>query len=224
MARAALMFSRFTAACWNVLVVNGAAAARVRDPFFTLPTAKSERVSASTSSSAVTLSRIAGPASRNGGLSDVPRAAAGNDASSASNTRSPFASRAWMVQYSTAVKFWMSRSRFTIRWRATLCTRPALAPRLTFFWTNHVSGKPINRSRTRRACWASTRSMSSRPGALRAWASVAGWLAASANAASIAGFVISWKTTRRVFSSGIPAASRMCQAIASPSRSGSVER
>ena len=49
-------------------------------------------------------------------------------------------------------------------------------------------------------------------------------VAAVANASAMAFRVISWKTTRCARSGGMPTASSRCQAIASPSRSGSVAR
>src|SRR5579859_2976925 len=42
-----------------------------------------------------------------------------------------------MVQYSRLMKAWISRSRSTIRRRATVCTRPAEIPRFTL---SHNSG------------------------------------------------------------------------------------
>src|SRR6185312_2633918 len=100
-ARCAPMLRRLLAACWKVLVVNGGAGDLVRVPFFTLLTENCERRNVSTRSSADAASVMDGPASRKGGFIDVPAAAAGNRASSASNVRPAFESCAWMVQYST---------------------------------------------------------------------------------------------------------------------------
>ncbi len=90
---------------------------------------------------------------------------------------------------------------------ATLCTRPAERLGLIFFHRRGLSSKPTMRSRTRRACWALTRSRSMPRGL--------------AMAARMAGLVISWKTMRRVRTGSSPSTSAKCHAIASPSRSSS---
>ena len=100
------------------------------------------------------------------------------------------------------------RSRSTISFTATDCTRPADSWGFTLRHSTGDSSKPTRRSRMRRACWAFTRSTSSVRGC--------------ANAFSMADFVISWKTMRLVLSAGMAAASIRCQEMASPSRSSSV--
>src|SRR3984885_14267099 len=69
----------------------------------------------------------------------------------------PASSIAWIDQYSTGTNARISNSRSTINRTATVCTRPADSPRRTL---SHSKGEilyPTMRSRTRRACCASTR-------------------------------------------------------------------
>ena len=115
-----------------------------------------------------------------------------------------------MLQYSWGLNFWISRSRSTIRRRATDWTRPADNPRLTFFHKKGDSSYPTNRSRTRRACWASTKCKSRARGC--------------SSASLIAVFVISWKAIRLISFFFKSKAEIKCQAIASPSLSSSVAR
>ena len=101
----------------------------------------------------------------------------------------------------------ISRSFSTINRTATLCTRPALNPRLMLFHNTGLNSYPTNRSSTRRACCASTNSLL----ILRGFST----------ARRMAVLVISLKTIRSVFSSFKSRASLRCQAMASPSRSSS---
>ncbi len=62
-----------------------------------------------------------------------------------------------IVQYSSLVNCSISRSRSTTRRVATDCTRPAESQRRESFCHNNGDNLyPTKRSRTRRACWAST--------------------------------------------------------------------
>jgi hypothetical protein len=96
---------------------------------------------------------------------------------------------------------------------ATVCTRPALSPFLTVFQSTGLALYPTRRSRTRRACCASTFLLSMSMG--------------FAMDRCTASLVISWNITRRM---GADTAWRLgcvkycstCQPMASPSRSGSV--
>ena len=137
-------------------------------------------------------------------------------------------SAASMDQYSTGTNASISLSRSATRRSATDCTRPAerelvvsrssavrmLRLRFSSCPTSGLSRglslKPTSLSSIRRACCALTSSMSMS----RSWA----------NASLMASSVIEWKTTRRTGLLRQPAASITCQAIASPSRSGSVAR
>ena len=101
----------------------------------------------------------------------------------------------------------ISLSLSTISRRATDCTRPAESFGWIFLQSTGESSNPTRRSSTLLACWAFTRFMSISRGfsiALR-----------------MAGFVISWKTIRLVFSLLSPNVSKRCHEIASPSRSAS---
>ena len=91
-----------------------------------------------------------------------------------------------------------------------LCTRPALKPFFTFF---HKIGEivyPTKRSKIRRACCASTKSISNFLGFL--------------NASFTASFVISLNSTRIGFVVSNPNKCAKCHEIASPSLSGSLAR
>ena len=101
----------------------------------------------------------------------------------------------------------ISRSRSTIRRRATDCTRPAESDGFIFFQRMGESSKPTRRSSTLRACWAITRFMSTSLGVFMAL--------------RIASLVISWKTIRRVRDGSRARVSFRCHAMASPSRSSS---
>ena len=116
-----------------------------------------------------------------------------------------------ILKWLTGSKAFISRSRSAMRRTATLCTRPALRLFLLVLIFRHRTGlnsNPTMRSSTRRACCAITRSI----------LTVRGFF----TAASIAGFVISWKTIRLVVIGSRPSTSHRCQLIASPSRSSSV--
>ena len=76
-----------------------------------------------------------------------------------------------------------ARSRSTTSRVATLWTRPADSPGMTFFQSTSETSQPTRRSRMRRASWAST-SLRLRSREL-------------ATASSMAARVISWKTMRR---------------------------
>ncbi len=114
------------------------------------------------------------------------------------------------IQYSSETKASISSWRSQTILRATDCTRPADSPCLTFSQRSGERRKPIIRSSTRRACWASTLWRSIWPGLARAW--------------STARRVISLKVTRRTDSGSFSRTSAMCHAMASPSRSGSGAR
>ena len=130
-------------------------------------------------------------------------------ASAASNVWPPLAQSASMLQYSTGVNARIARSRSTMRRRATVCTRPADSPVRMLRQRIGLALYPTSRSRIRRACWASTFRSSIFCGL--------------AMARSTPLRVISSKSTRLTGAlvSSWPAT---CQAIASPSRSGSVAR
>ncbi|GFI07263.1 hypothetical protein IMSAGC006_02018 [Muribaculaceae bacterium] len=96
-------------------------------------------------------------------------------------------------KYSSDRKFFISSSRSTMSLTATDCTRPAERAGLIFFHSTGLSSNPTMRSSTRRACWALTRSMSMPRGL--------------AMALSMASFVISWNTMRRVLSGLSPSTS-----------------
>src|SRR3712207_7138761 len=72
--------------------------------------------------------------------------------------------RDWIsdVCFSDLLKFCISRSLSTISRTATLCTRPAERAGFTLRHSTGDNLKPTKRSRTRRACWALTRFISSR--------------------------------------------------------------
>ena len=93
--------------------------------------------------------------------------------------------------------------------KATDCTRPADNP----FYLFHNTGEmlyPTSRSKIRRACCASTKSISISRGCLKL--------------SFTASFVISLNTTLFSFESSSSNMFDKCQAIASPSRSGSLAR
>ena len=69
------------------------------------------------------------------------------------------ASSAVIFQYSSVLNASISRSRSTISFTATDCTRPALRPLATFLPSRFESGKPTTRSIARRASCAATRSV-----------------------------------------------------------------
>ena len=97
-----------------------------------------------------------------------------------------------------------------IKFKAIDCTRPADSP---FLILAHKIGEieyPTNRSRTRRACWASTKFISIDRGVLNAFLTVS--------------LVISLNTTRFLSCGSSPNKYERCHAIASPSRSGSDAR
>ena len=94
--------------------------------------------------------------------------------------------------------------------RAIDWTRPADNPFLTFFQRIGLIEYPTKRSKIRRACCASTKSTSILRGSL--------------NAFLTASLVISLKTTRFLSSKGRPKICAKCQAMASPSRSGSLAK
>jgi hypothetical protein len=112
------------------------------------------------------------------------------------------------VQDSTGTNFRISSSRSTTSRRATDDTRPAPIPFWTLLHRNGLSRKPTSRSTTRRACWALTSRMSISRGA--------------SSALRTASAVISWNSIR--FGERSLSTSARCQAIASPSRSGSEAR
>ena len=128
--------------------------------------------------------------------------------SSASNAWPSLSHRAVMLQYSWATNFPIASSRSTISRSATVCTRPAERPVLIAFHSSGLTLKPTSRSRIRRAIWAST--------------FFASMVVGRSIAAAIASLVISWNRTRLTLPLSFPTASLTCQAIASPSRSGSV--
>src|SRR4051794_21700906 len=100
---------RLFEACWNVLVVKGGSGDLARVPFFTLETANPERLKVAISASAISFVGTDGMNSPlPGRIEDLPRSP-GRRASSVVKTASPFASVAWMVQYSVAVNAWMTR-------------------------------------------------------------------------------------------------------------------
>ena len=122
----------------------------------------------------------------------------------------PFLKTPSMVQYSSGLKSFISFSRSMINLRATDCTRPAESPFLTFFQRIGEIEYPTIRSKTRRACWASTKSISIWRGSLKAFLT--------------ASLVISLKTTRFFSLASKFKICAKCQEIASPSRSGSLAR
>ena len=106
----------------------------------------------------------------------------------ASRRMSSFCFLLWLTvsakicQYSSGINARISRSRSTTSFTATDCTRPADKPRAIFSHSSGDTIKPTTRSKKRRACWALTLSISSRPGFL--------------NASWMAFLVISLNTTR----------------------------
>ncbi len=188
---------RRAASCWSRLVMNGGAG-RWRDslrstlPTTNLPPSRSRTIRAASSplpTSAFLPSTRWSRALNGGGtfpLRSAPR-----------------------FQYSSATKTSISPWRSHTILSATDWTRPAESPCLTFSQRRGESRKPIMRSRTRRACWASTFLRSIVRGFSRAL--------------STARLVISLKVTRRTSLAPFRI-SAMCQAMASPSRSGSGAR
>ena len=65
-----------------------------------------------------------------------------------------------MFQYSSGINFSISSSLSTISFTATDCTLPADNPRFTFFQRTGLILYPTILSRTRLACWASTKFIS----------------------------------------------------------------
>ncbi len=125
--RWAIIMARFTlkrslreASCWNLLVVNGAAGLRRRSRFST------ERTLQSAFSTAVLIFSASSPLVIGVFSSPMPT----NRAAKLRRLRVP-AGLASIVQYSSLTKALISRSRSTIRRRATVCTRPAEMPRRT---------------------------------------------------------------------------------------------
>ena len=117
-------------------------------------------------------------------------------------------SSTYSVQNSTGTKDSISSSRSAMSRSVADWTRPADSPRFPKeLDTSLLSGNPTTRSSTRLACWALTRSRFNSCGL--------------ANASLTASEVIAWNTTRCVSLTSHPAASMTCQAMASPSRSGS---
>ena len=115
-----------------------------------------------------------------------------------------------MLQYSSGLNLRTSCSRSQIKRTATLCTRPADNPRFTFFQRIGLIWYPTKRSRMRRACCDSNFFKSRSRGLARA--------------SCTPFFVISWINTRRILSLGFFNSLAICQAMASPSRSGSGAR
>src|SRR3972149_3856514 len=192
----ALKWSLRAASCWSVEVMNGGAGFRLRSPRVTVLTvhrlpwspATTSCTRASRGRSAFSLRISLRVATKSGGF--FPR------------------SFAWRLQYSTGTNARISRSRSARSRTATDWTRPAERPRWTFRQRRGERLYPTRRSRTRRACWASTFFWSILPGC--------------ANAALIARAVISLNVTRYTFRPLTGSSWARCQPIASPSRSGSV--
>ena len=118
MVRRELKPSFLAASCWMVLVVNGAAGFFRRFRFSTLVTTNGSFRTASTTA-------CASSAECSCGLCPPILA------STASKVCPLLASSASMLQYSCGVKARISRSRSTMRRRATVWTRPADSPVLT---------------------------------------------------------------------------------------------
>jgi len=233
--RYACIFKIFEASCCSLEVVNGAGAKRLRSFLFTSRTTKGPFSTAARSAAASSPLR---------GRTFFPPASvrrAGNGGGHAAENR------AVSDQYSSGTKASISFSLAQRIFTATDWTLPAESPRRTFF---HRSGErvyPTSRSRIRRACWASNRFGSSGSGFAIPWVIpflVISWKStrriSGTDASEPAAFFAA------VFPKGFfpfpaplaPAAfpflprftassrmaSAMCQAIASPSRSGSGAR
>src|SRR3990170_2366179 len=192
----ALKWSLRAPSCWSVELMNGGAGFRLRSPRVTTLTvhrvpwspATTSCTRASRGRSAFSLRISLRVATKSGGF--FPR------------------SFAWRLQYSTGTNARISRSRSARSRTATDWTRPAERPRWTFRQRRGERLYPTRRSRTRRACWASTFFWSILPGC--------------ANAALIARAVISLNVTRYTLRPLTGSSWARCQPIASPSRSGSV--
>src|SRR6266404_143652 len=136
--------SFFAASCWSVLVVNGAAGFFLRSRRLTSVTWNVFRdLSASRMAFASASLLMTGflPSRR---------------WSFAVNCCPASSSRASTVQYSTGLNARISRSLSTSSRSATVCTRPAEIPFFTVFQSTGLALYPTRRSRTRRACCAST--------------------------------------------------------------------
>ena len=112
-----------------------------------------------------------------------------------------------MSQYSSGMKRSISSSRSQTIRSATDWTRPAESPRWTLYQRSGLSSYPTSRSSTRRACWASTSSIFIVSG--------------SAMALFTPCSVISCILMRHCCRVSMSSREARCQAIASPSRSGS---
>ena len=204
------MRSRELASCCRVLVVCGGSGRRVVSL-----TSMERTTNAGVRSVTAPLASRPSAAMTSAASASVPSSSFSRSAASVSprlptrralNGLLPsLARRASMVHDSTGTNASISVSRSTTRRTATDCTRPAESPARTLRHSSGESRYPTRRSITRRASWADTSERSIFRGC--------------ASAASTASLVISWKTMR----SGLlrPSASARCQAIASPSRSGS---
>src|SRR3990172_5797378 len=192
----ALKWSVRAPSCWSVGVMTGGAGFRLRSPRVTALT-----VHRLPSSPATTSCTRASP----GRSAFSPRISLGGGPKSGGFFPRSFA---WRLQYSTGTNARISRSRSARSRTATDWTRPAERPRWTFRQRRGERLYPTRRSRTRRACWASTFFWSILPGC--------------ANAALIARAVISLNVTRYTFRPLTGSSWARCQPIASPSRSGSV--
>ena len=117
---------------------------------------------------------------------------------------------AYIFQYSSGLNFSISSSLSQINLTATDWTLPADNPFLTFFHNTGLILYPTILSSIRLACCASIKFLSIFLGCLTAFFT--------------ASFVISLNVILHSSSSGIPNIYDRCQAIASPSRSGSVAK
>ena len=130
----------------------------------------------------------------------------------ASNSFLDFSSNNFAIifQYSSGIKSSISFSLSTISLTATDWTLPADNPFLTFFHNTGLILYPTILSNTRLACCALTKFISICLGSFIAFCTAV--------------LVISLKVTLDLLSSGISKICAKCQAIASPSRSGSVAK
>ena len=127
------------------------------------------------------------------------------------NVLSPSVARSASIdQYSCGMNFFISSSLSQINLTATDCTLPAERPFLIFFQRSGESLYPTILSSILLACWASTRFISISLG--------------FSIACRTAFFVIALNSTRLIFASATPRTAARCQAIASPSLSGSGAR
>src|SRR5208283_738918 len=145
--RCAIIMVRFTLkrslreeSCCNLLVVKGGAALRRRSFLST------DRTTQSACSSAARIFSASSPFVTSIFSSPLPR-------NRASNAGGLLAVRcASMVQYSFFSNALISRSRSTIKRRATVCTRPAESPRRTLSHSSGETWQPTSRSSTLRVC------------------------------------------------------------------------